>query len=128
MKGVDTIYTIEQIKDILSPIFQNYNVQRAILFGSYAKGTPQEKSDIDILVDSGLHGLAFYGLLEDVVTFLEKPVDLIDRSEIVPDSEIDNEIKKNGVLIYGYLRQTGFDQNTQTYNSNHFLLWMLYRF
>lgn len=101
MKGVDTIYTIEQIKDILSPIFQNYNVQRAILFGSYAKGTPQEKSDIDILVDSGLHGLAFYGLLEDVVTFLEKPVDLIDRSEVVPDSEIDNEVKKNGVLIYG---------------------------
>lgn len=101
MKGIDTIYTIEQIKDILSPIFQNYDVQSAILFGSYAKGTPQEKSDIDILVDSGLHGLAFYGLLEDVVTSLDKSVDLIDRSEIIPDSEIDNEIKKNGVLIYG---------------------------
>lgn len=101
MKGIDTIYTIEQIKDILSPIFQTYNVQNAILFGSYAKGTPQENSDIDILVDSNLHGLAFYGLLEDVVTSLDKSVDLIDRSEVIPDSEIDNEIKKNGVFIYG---------------------------
>ena len=86
----DTIYTTEQIKSILFPIFQTYNVQSAVLFGSYAKGTPQNNSDIDILVDSNLHGLAFYGLLEDVVTSLNKSVDLLDH-----------EIKKNGVLIYG---------------------------
>lgn len=97
----DTIYTTEQIKSILFPIFQSYNVQSAVLFGSYAKGTPQNNSDIDILVDSGLHGLAFYGLLEDVVTSLNKSVDLIDCTEIIPDSAIDSEIKKNGVLIYG---------------------------
>lgn len=101
MERKDTIYTTEEIKVILFPVFQSYNVRKAILFGSYAKGTSQEKSDIDILVDSGLHGLAFYGLLEDVVTSLDKPVDLIDHSEIVPDSEIDNEIKRSGVVIYG---------------------------
>lgn len=101
MKENNTIYTTEQIKMVLSLIFQTYNVQSAILFGSYAKGILRENSDIDILVDSNLHGLAFYGLLEDVVTSLDKSVDLIDRSEVVPDSEIDNEIKKSGVLIYG---------------------------
>lgn len=101
MKSKDIIYTTEQIKSILSPIFQAYNIQSAVLFGSYAKGMPQENSDIDILVDSRLHGLAFYGLLEDVISSLDKSVDLIDRSEIVPNSEIDNEIKKSGVLIYG---------------------------
>lgn len=97
----DKIYTTEQIKNILTPIFQTYHIQRAILFGSYAKGSPHSNSDIDILVDSGLHGLAFYGLLEDVVTSLNKSVDLIDCTEIIPDSAIDSEIKKNGVLIYG---------------------------
>ena len=76
-------------------------IQCAVLFGSYAKGTPKGNSDIDILVDSNLHGLAFYGLLEDVVTSLNKSVDLIDCSEVVPNSVIDYEIKKNGVLIYG---------------------------
>lgn len=101
MKQKKALYTTEQIKMVLSPIFQTYNVRSAILFGSYAKGTPRENSDIDILVDSNLHGLAFYGLLEDVVTSLDKSVDLIDRSEVIPDSEIDNEIKKNGVFIYG---------------------------
>lgn len=96
----DIIYTTEQIKTILSPVFETYRVHRAILFGSYAKGTPKQSSDIDIWVDSGLRGLAFYGLLEDVVTSLDKVVDLIDSSQIIPDSEIDYEIKKNGVLIY----------------------------
>ena len=59
-------YSVSQIKKILSPIFEAHHVRRAVLFGSYAKGTARERSDIDILVDSGLRGLAFYGLLEDV--------------------------------------------------------------
>lgn len=100
MKENNILFTAEHIKNVLSPIFEAYNVQSAILFGSYAKGAPRENSDIDILVESNLHGLAFYGLLEDVVTSLNKSVDLIDRSEIVPNSEIDNEIKKSGVIIY----------------------------
>ena len=96
----DTIYTREQIQQILFPVFLQYPVKKAILFGSYAKGTAETKSDIDILVDSGLKGLAFFGLLEDVVTSLEKEVDLLDVSQITPDSEIDREILKSGVVIY----------------------------
>ena len=46
-------------------------------------------------------GLAFFGLLEDVVTSLGKQVDLLDASEIIPQSPIDMEIKKHGVVIYG---------------------------
>ncbi|MDC7287246.1 nucleotidyltransferase domain-containing protein [Blautia schinkii] len=95
------IYTPEQIKDILYPVFRAHNVRRAVLFGSYVKGKAKENSDVDILVDSGLHGLAFYGLLEDVVTSLGKDVDLLDLAEIVPDSQVDKEIKNNGVVIYG---------------------------
>ena len=96
----DTIYTPEQIQQILFPVFLQYPVKKAILFGSYAKGTAETKSDIDILVDSGLKGLAFFGLLEDVVTSLEKEVDVLDVSQITPDSEIDREILKSGVVIY----------------------------
>ncbi|MCM1252717.1 MAG: nucleotidyltransferase domain-containing protein [Clostridium sp.] len=95
------IYTIQQIQMILQPIFSDYNVKKAILFGSYAKGFAKEQSDIDIMVDSGLKGLAFFGLLEDVVTSLEKNVDLFDVSQIIPNSEIDKEIKQSGMVIYG---------------------------
>ena len=94
------IYTPFQIQKILQPIFLEYHVKKAILFGSYAKGMAKEQSDIDILVDSGLSGLAFWGLLEDVVTSLGKPVDLLDMSQLTPNSLVDEEIKSSGVVIY----------------------------
>ena len=94
------IYTPLQIQTILQPVFSEYNVKRAILFGSYAKGLAKAQSDIDILVDSGLRGLAFFGLLEDVVTSLGKQVDLLDVSQLTPNSQVDEEIKRSGVVIY----------------------------
>ena len=98
---MNNTYTVSQIQDILVPNFREYNIRRAILFGSYAKGSAKDKSDIDLLVDSGLKGLAFFGLLEDVVNALGKEVDLLDTSQIIPNSDVDNEIKKTGVMIYG---------------------------
>jgi hypothetical protein len=97
----DTIYTVPEIRSRLTPVFNQYNIKKAVLFGSYAKGIARLNSDVDILVDSGLKGLQFYGLLEDVVTALEKNVDLLDIRQIKPNSDIENEISKSGVLIYG---------------------------
>lgn len=95
------VYTVSELKNILTPIFQQNGVRRAVLFGSYAKGSATPRSDVDLLVDSGLRGLAFFGLLEDVVSALEIPVDLLDVSQITADSQIDREIKESGVRIYG---------------------------
>ena len=97
----DIIYTQDQIRNILYPVLKEHNVHKALLFGSYVKEMARAESDIDIVVDSGLRGLSFYGLLEDVVTSLDKKVDLLDVTQITPESEIDKEIKKTGVLIYG---------------------------
>lgn len=97
----EQIYTTQQIQTILFPIFRNHNVKKAILFGSYAKGVAEKNSDIDILVDSGLKGLRFFGLLEDVVTGLQKNVDLIDVAQVEAGSEVQKEIEKTGVVIYG---------------------------
>ena len=97
----DIVYSISNIQSLLNPVFKEYNIKKAILFGSYAKGLAAKNSYVDLLVDSGLKGLAFYGLLEDVVTALDKNVDLLDTSQIVPDSLVDKEISKSGVLIYG---------------------------
>lgn len=97
----EEIYTPLQIQTILQPVFANYKIKKAILFGSYAKGMAQKHSDVDILVDSGLRGLSFFGLLEDVVTSLGKNVDLLDMSQLSSDSLVGEEIKKSGVVIYG---------------------------
>lgn len=97
----DTVYSIPAIKSLLQPVFDGYKIKKAVLFGSYAKGAAAKNSDVDILVDSGLKGLAFFGLLEDVVNALDKNVDLLDTSQIVPESLVEKEITENGVLIYG---------------------------
>ncbi|MBQ7148572.1 MAG: nucleotidyltransferase domain-containing protein [Pseudobutyrivibrio sp.] len=93
--------SVESIKEILRPVFKEYNVKNAVLFGSYAKGNATINSDVDICVDSGLKGLKFFGLLEDVVNVLKLPVDLIDISQIDRDSRVEKEIKNTGVKIYG---------------------------
>ena len=97
----NTIYTLEHIKNKLSPVFLLYNVKSATLFGSYAKGYATENSDIDLLVDSNLKGLKFFALLEDVKEALdEKEVDMFDVTHIESGSKIQNEIKNTGVKIY----------------------------
>ena len=92
---------VNDLKNKLYPIFKNYNVKQAILFGSVAKNKATEKSDIDILVDSKLRGLSFFGLLEDITNATGKDIDLIDVSQIEKGSQIEKEIRDTGVLIYG---------------------------
>ena len=93
-------YTVSQIRERLTPVFDRNNVRKAILFGSYVKGNATPSSDIDLLVDSGKKGLAFFGLLEDVCENVECEVDLIDVSQIIPGSKVEKEIEETGVIIY----------------------------
>lgn len=94
------VYTIPQLRDILSPIFGKYDIRKAVLFGSYGKGTASPKSDVDLLVDSGLRGLRFVGFLGDIQNAVGKDVDLFDVTHIIPDSLIDHEIQQTGVVLY----------------------------
>ena len=95
------IYSVNDIKRILQPVFKKHNIKKAVLFGSYAKGLADDRSDIDIMVDSNLRGLAFYGLLEDVVNAIGLQVDLLDKRQIILASKIQTEINNTGVVIYG---------------------------
>ncbi|MCX4338258.1 MAG: nucleotidyltransferase domain-containing protein [Lachnospiraceae bacterium] len=100
MATEDKIYTINQIKMRISPILKEYGVKSATLFGSYSQGCATERSDIDLLVDSGLRGLRFVGLIEDLRIAVEKAVDVLDISHIQEGTEIEDEIKRTGVMIY----------------------------
>ena len=97
----NTVYSVPKIISLLTRVFEAYKIKKAVLFGSYAKGNAVQNSDVDILVDSGMKGLAFFGLVEDIVTALDKDADILDVSQIIPDSDVEREINKTGVLIYG---------------------------
>ena len=42
--------TIQQIQDRLVLVFQRHGIEKAILFGSYARGEPSKHSDIDLIL------------------------------------------------------------------------------
>lgn len=84
----------------LRPVLNEYGVTRAVLFGSVAAGTDTENSDLDLLVDSGLRGLKFVGLIEAIRQAVGMPVDVFDVSHIEPGSRIEQEILSTGVTIY----------------------------
>ena len=90
-----------EIKNKLEPVFVANGVKSAVLFGSYAQGSATTNSDVDILVDSGLRGLDFVGLIENVRQALQKNVDMIDVHYIDSDSLVEREIMATGVRIYG---------------------------
>ncbi|GHT02162.1 hypothetical protein AGMMS50276_31830 [Synergistales bacterium] len=96
----ETVYTIEEIKKRVIPVLKTNNVNTAILFGSYANNKAHRKSDIDILVDSGLRGLRFSGFAYEVQLALEKDTDIYDVYYLPDDSPLNDEILKTGVTIY----------------------------
>jgi len=91
---------VQEIQRRLAPVFDAYGVKSAVLFGSVAKGTATERSDVDLMVDSRLKGLRFVGLMEAVHVALALPVDLLDVTHIEAGSPIDREIRSTGVTIY----------------------------
>ena len=99
---MDRVYTKEEIQNRLFPIFNEYSIDKAILFGSYAKGNSMHLSDVDILIDSKgrIKGIDFFGVLEDITEALGVPVDLIEASQVLNGSRAQVEIANTGVVIY----------------------------
>ena len=99
---MESVYTANEIKEKLFPIFCATPVEKAILFGSYAKGNPTQLSDVDILIDSNgkIRGIDFFGVLEDIVEALRVPVDLIEASQVIDGGRAQREIEKTGIVIY----------------------------
>lgn len=96
------IYSVNDIKKMLNEVLNSTDVEKAILFGSYAKNTPTKTSDIDILIDSNgkIKGLKFFAIIDMIKEKFDKEVDVIEKSEIDKGSKIEKEIEKTGVVVY----------------------------
>ena len=70
---------IIKIQKLTKPIFDEYGVDKAYVFGSYARGDYNENSDIDIIiVAKKIKSLLVIGaILEALKQVLEKYVDLL---------------------------------------------------
>lgn len=104
------VYSIEQIQKLITPIAKKYGLKSVFLFGSYARGTATENSDVDLIIDTSgteiksLLGLAaVYCELEEV---LKKSIDLVTLSSLEQRSQMPSELsfranlEKERVNIY----------------------------
>lgn len=87
---------------MICEVLVNTDVEKAILFGSYAKNTQNSKSDIDILIDSNgkIKGLRFFAIIDMIREKFDKDVDVIEKSEIEKNSKIEKEIERTGIVVY----------------------------
>lgn len=90
------IYTISEIRSIVSPIASRYGLKAVFLFGSYARGEATEASDIDFLVDTtgtNLKSLFSLGALYcDLEEALGKKIDMVTVSALEQRARMPSEI------------------------------------
>ncbi len=95
------ILSIDEIKKIVCEIMSKYSINLCYLFGSYAKGKANPSSDVDLMIDSEITGLDFYGLVEELRNGLRKKVDLLTLKSLSNNATMLSEILKDGIKIYG---------------------------
>ena len=91
--------TLVDISAAVSRVLPRYDVRKAYLFGSFARGEQKPKSDIDLAI----YGCADFGglsdsLNEDLWSLLK--LDIINMDDKYVSAELVSEIEKDGVVLY----------------------------
>ena len=91
---------IAEIKRRSAPILKKFGVEKAALFGSFARREAKEDSDIDMLVElpEGTSLLVFAGLKLELELALDRKIDLVSYGWI--DEHIKGQIMRERVVLY----------------------------
>ena len=80
------IYTLDQLREIITPIAEKYDIPAVYIFGSYARGEATEESDVDLLIDrkgSKIRGMFdMGGLYNDLNEELRKELSLVTKESL----------------------------------------------
>ena len=87
----------KHVENDIIKIAKKNNIKKVILFGSRARGTNRERSDIDLAVSGGDSTNFYFDLEEDAWTLLL--FDVVNLDEKISD-ELKKEIERDGVVIY----------------------------
>ena len=92
------IYNLpERVFREITMFAKKHSIQKVILFGSRARGTHRERSDIDIAVYGGNFDSFYWDIKENVHSLL---IFVIVEADGDISEELREEIVKDGVVIY----------------------------
>lgn len=97
-KSIENTGIPERVLRDICMAAEKYHVAKIVLFGSRARGTHWEKSDLDLAVYGCSDFLNFSFAMEEEVWTLLK-MDLIDMNESISE-ELISEIERDGVVLY----------------------------
>lgn len=104
------VYKIDEIKEIITPIAKTYKLSKIYLFGSYARQSATEESDVDLLIEgfADTRFLAFPSFYSELETALKKSIDIVQyesfneginkQDEFI--QEFRKKIIKEQILLY----------------------------
>ena len=84
------------LKDI-ALFAENNSVDKVVLFGSRARGTNTERSDVDLAVYGGDFDSFYWSITDNVNSLLS--FDIVNADKNISD-ELKREIARDGIVIY----------------------------
>ena len=90
---------VEKFKQLISPLLKRYLIKRAAIFGSFATGTANAGSDIDLLIEPGKDFSLFkmLALEPEISDLVKRKVDLVEYGAI--KRSLTNEVLSTAVPI-----------------------------
>lgn len=90
-------YLPNRVLNTIRLFAEKHKVQKVILFGSRARGTHTERSDIDIAVVGGDFDAFYWDIKENTHSLLM--FDIVNMDESTSD-DLREEIEKDGIMLY----------------------------
>jgi len=104
------VYTLDELREIIRPIAEKYEIPAVYIFGSYARGEATEDSDVDVLIDGRspkLRGIMIGALYVDLEESLRKQLSLVE-TEALEEPRVKlrrpwfyENVNREKVMVYG---------------------------
>ena len=91
----------KMMQQLIADYFKTQPIQKAWLFGSFARGEETPLSDVDLLVqydDEGISLLKHAAMICELEEILDHPVDIVPEGTLYP--KIAESINQDKILIY----------------------------
>ncbi len=99
--AVNETNLINDLRQALYPVFQTNGVARAVAYQNKERITSSVDSDIILMVESGLKGIDFCELLDEIHSAVDNEyLNVLDVQHFKQWSEVDNELALEGTEIY----------------------------
>ena len=105
--GKEEVLSVDAIRLMVLPIVQRYRIDKATLFGSYARGEATAGSDIDLLIEcDNIRNMEDYlGLQEGLKKAIGRNVDIVMADALASDNtrsakSLKEHIERDKVIIY----------------------------